>query len=156
MTGKFFFAAAAALSLLTGCNSAKAEKEDRPPAPAELISAERESMKDTGIQWGENILNAVRDGNYEQFTAHFAPRLKAQFSKEAFDGSRKIIGNLENWQYLTRLSTPMFETYVWKVQVARKAGGEGKADAMFRGEILMRLTLLKENGELQVAGCIFD
>ncbi len=149
--GKYLLLIAAiCCCLVSGCRS---NKNDTPEAlinPAELTASERSEAQATAIRWGEDVLKGMKEGDYTLLSTNFAPRLRERFSEDMFKKLRSGLGTVEDSRFLTVLSTPKFETYVWKVTVCRKV--EAKE---YRGDILMRLTIMKENGKYHIAGLHF-
>ena len=84
------------------------------------------------------MLQAFRDDRPGAFTAELSGDAAEKFTEKEFTSSRAVLtenlGEIARTEFLDRLASPVFETYLWKVAFVRE-----KSD----GEKLLQETLFR-------------
>ncbi|MDD3153839.1 MAG: hypothetical protein PHS41_03155 [Victivallaceae bacterium] len=158
------FIVLALLTLLTGgCLTFRHDPKDtrgESPAPEALTEEVLVAQDKFAREVGDGMLAALRDGNYEKFSAHFTAEQQKSMTAEKFKGMRegigKVAGTLVSFHYLDRLDQSIFCTYIWKV-VFEKAEEKkaSKSASLQRRTLLFAVIIGRADGKFQLLGSRF-
>jgi hypothetical protein len=116
---------------------------------AEVIGNDNEQVKQYADPIMDNILQGMANDDYLQYTKDFDQQLKAVMSKQRFIAKRKEIydwvGGYLYREYLGFTNTQGSTVVFWKGTFDRT-----------EDDILIRLTLTKENGVYSVKGLFYQ
>lgn len=148
--------AAAAVLLLSGCHTPMKESPTPASNPSVLSQQDRPQMIAVGKLYGQEVLEGMKKGDYKLFTEHFAPAASKQLTPQGFEEVRKQIGTITGSVYLTDLANPLFHSFLWKVSI-EKPSADLKSKELIRGEMLLRVTLMKNaENKYEIVGCFFN
>ena len=123
-----------AMVIGSGCQSAKPEKKIK----AEKIEQDEKAKLDMiADRYGEELLKAIQENNYELFIKNFMPAAKKKISKKQFASKvariKAKMGDLVSHKFLVSLKQDMMKTYVWKTEFVRNTSrGPVKIQEIFR------------------------
>jgi len=128
------FPAFLGLLFLVSCAAGETE-------PARDCVPEGKTLSPSGsgeLRLGDDLLNAIRDGSYADFTRTLAGKTDFDISRQDFtsscEGVTEKYGRPVSWTHLTALADPVADQNVWKVHFVKERA-EGKAverDMLFR------------------------
>lgn len=82
-----------------------------------------ESFDASSIELGDKLLAAYKNGNVKAFLSLLPDDVTKTFGEKEFKGSKKAIadtmGEIQSYQFLTKLNAPVFKSYLWKVNFRR-------------------------------------
>ena len=114
----------ALLLLSGGCRTGEAEPEDKsaPPAggePTYVLTRDAAQARETALKYGNSMIQALKDNDYEAFVQHLAPLVRDRVTPEHFADYRRRLeekmGKMVKAEFLTELSQGAFTNYLWKV-----------------------------------------
>ena len=101
------------------------------------------------------LLEAYKNNDYKRLQNALPPSLARQFTEDAFKQSRNAakntLGEIKNYEFLTRLQAPVFRNMIYKVKFQR-TGSDRK---IIEQEALFRVMLAENNGIIQVLSFVF-
>ena len=127
-------AAICAMVITSGCRAIKPDKKIQ----AQEISQEEQAKLDMiADRYGEELLKAIQENDYELFIKNFMPEAKKRITKKQFSAKvtrvKEKMGDLVSHKFLTSLNQNMMKTYVWKTDFIRNtAKGPVKVQEIFR------------------------
>ncbi len=137
------FIVLSSLWLCSGCRTA-AGGPPPPPAAPEACAADR--------AMGEALLASIRENDFERFAAALPEMCKNPLTPEEFAASRETLtdqfGEIESWEFLTPLETPLVVNQIWKTAFRRPASDGGTV----RQELLFRMVTAERDGAKQIIG----
>jgi hypothetical protein len=118
----------------SGCRSVKPDKKIK----AEKIEQDEKAKLDMiADRYGEELLKAIQENDYELFVKNFMPEAKKKISKQQFASKvariKAKMGDLVSHEFLISLKQNMMKTYVWKTEFVRNTSrGPVKIQEIFR------------------------
>ena len=105
-------------------------------------------MLDSGSQkLGDGLLRAFKADDAEKFCSYLTPDTRKSFGEKEFAASHKAIaeslGEIKSYTFLTKLDSPLFNSYIWKVKFTRR-NADGKD---FSHETLFRIVTAPLDGK---------
>ena len=135
--------ALASLCLCPGCRTVSGGPPPPPPAP-EAAAADR--------AMGDALLSAIKADDYESFAAALPEKCRNPLTAEEFAASRENLtgqfGEIDSWEFVTPLETPLVVNQIWKVGFKRPAA-DGET---VRQELLFRMVTAERDGAKQIIG----
>ena len=101
---------------------------------------------------GEALLASIREDDYGIFAAALPEKCQNPLTPEEFAASRETLtgqfGEIESWEFLTPLETPLVVNQIWKTAFRRPASDGGT----IRQELLFRMVTAERDGARQIIG----
>lgn len=141
--------ALAAVALLTGCRSTSPEPEAKKAET--LTSDDRQAAEGFAREKGEVMLKAMQGGDYDAFVSPLSAAAREKYGKEYFDQLHGQLGKVVAMEYVTSLSSPLFNNYIWKVRCERTGVGEEDKGKTIAFDLLFILSV----GKLDAAYTVF-
>lgn len=126
-----------------------------------VITAEEEQeLEKTGRQYGEEILQAIRDTDYELLTRHMMKEHLKDVSEADFRKScenyRKHSGEQHGAAYLGSMRNgPLVRVYVWKVEFTKQGKDQDGEEITLVYDKLFTTVVAKSDGQYYVLGFRF-
>ena len=123
-----------AVVISSGCQVIKENKKIRPQS---ITKAEQTKLAMVADRYGNDLLKAIQDNNYDLFIKNFMPEAKKRITKKQFEAKvariKAKMGDLVSQEFLTTLDQNMLKTYIWKIAFVRNtAKGPVKVQEIFR------------------------
>jgi hypothetical protein len=121
-------------AIFSGC---RAIPENKKIKAQKISQDERAKLDMIADRYGNDLLKAIQDNDYEMFIKHFMPEAKKRISKKQFEVKvariKEKMGDLVSQKFLTSLDQNMMKTYVWKTEFVRNTSkGPVKVQEIFR------------------------
>ena len=132
------------LSALTLCSGCRTAGGLPPPETPEADAVDR--------LLGEALLSAIEANDFGIFAAALPEKCKNPLTPEEFAASRETLtgqfGEIESWEFLTPLETPLVANQIWKTAFRRPSSDGGT----IRQELLFRMVTAERDGARQIIG----
>lgn len=153
------FVVAGMLVFATGCKSTT-EVDNTAREFGVIGTDEEKDMEIAGKQFGEEILKAIKDTDYELLTRNIMKEYLKNVNEADFKKSceeyRKHSGEQHGATYLGSMRNgPLIRVYVWKVEFAKTAKDKDGKESTLVYDKLFSTIVVKSDGKYYVLGFRF-
>lgn len=132
--------------LFSGCRVIRDNQKIR---AQEITKAEQGKLDMVADRYGNDLLQAIQDNNYDLFIKHFMPEAKKRITRAQFAAKvarvKEKMGDLVKHTFLTSLDQNMMKTYVWKTEFIRNS-----AKGPIKIQEIFRIMLVKLDGQYYI------
>jgi len=132
-----------------GCRSVITKNKKHNLKPQKISNSEKDKMDMVAARYGNDILQAIKNNDYDLFIKHFIPEAKKRITKKMFEKRLAVLkqrmGVLSSQKFITVLNQNLFRTYVWKTEFIRH-----KDKKPVTVEEIFRITILKLDDQYYV------
>lgn len=111
--------------------------EDKQVIPQQINKEEATKLNMIADRYGNDLLKAIKDNDYELFVSHFMPEAKKKITRSKFEKRMLIIkekfGDMTSHKFLTSLDQNVLKSFVWKTEFVKTTEkGPVKLEELFR------------------------
>jgi len=137
----------------SGCGTVENEPDlpDTSSIQAVKTVPEQKEMDLFARQSGENMLRALRSGNYKAFCRDVDESFRNSMRESNFREIHTGLGNFVRSEYLCGLHNPLYAAYLWKLTFNRSSMDSQAAEF----DTLFQISVIKQDDRFYVVGCWF-